>query len=94
MKEYVKFNMNDIVRVKLTDKGKEIFLNLDKKIDKRIVDIIGFNVYGWRIKEDGYVDMQMWEFMQVFGNHMKLGNDLPVEMDIILRSEDIKEEQQ
>jgi hypothetical protein len=90
--KYVKFNMNNRVKVKLTDKGKTIFSELDKKVDKHIVDIIGQNVYSSRISEKGYVVMQMWEFIEVFGQYMYLGVDLPVEMDIILRSEDVKEE--
>jgi hypothetical protein len=83
----VQFNLNDIVIVKLTDIGKKIFLDLDRNVDKRIIKIVGNNIYSKRIDNDGCVNMQMWEVMKVFGNHMALAMDSPIEMNVIIKTQ-------
>jgi hypothetical protein len=88
----MQFNLNEIVKVKLTDVGKKIFYELDKNFNWKISEIVDTSIYSNRIDNDGYVDMQMWEVMHLFGNHMKLGMDLPIEMNVILKSHNIKED--
>ena len=86
----VQFNLNNIVKVKLTDIGRNIFYELDRTIDKRVIKIVGEHMYSKRIDNDGCVNMQMWEVMKVFGNHMALAMDSPIEMNVIIK--DIKED--
>ena len=63
----MKFNVNNYVRVKLTEVGKNI---LEAEEIKYLPD------------EEGFVRFQMWELMQIFGNHMWNGCDIPFETNI------------
>lgn len=82
-----KFNMNQTVKVKLTEYGLEIH----KK------DWESFWLHGGPARakiaaynppkedEDGYSTWQLWSLMQLYGEHIGLGfNNLPFETDIIL----------
>lgn len=68
-KEY-NFNVNDYVKVKLTEKGKE-FLNKKRP---------------WYIKEyldsDDFVKFQLWDLMSFFGEEIYGGCDNPFETTI------------
>lgn len=55
----MKINMNDRVRVKLTDKGEEI------------LDAVEFASYYER--DGGYLEFTLWELMQIFGRHFHMG---------------------
>lgn len=68
-------NLNDMVRVKLTDHGREI---LRKDYEDR------FAKYGRKYvppKEDsdGWSKWQLWALFQDFGQHIHLGGRLPFE---------------
>lgn len=68
----VKFNINNVVKVKLTDLGRKI---LAADTHRYIV-----------LKEDraGWSEWQLWELMQVFGPHLYMGASLPFEAEITL----------
>lgn len=69
MKE-IQFNINDIVKVKLTEEGKDILAkayggNIPEFFYKQYVD-------------DGWWEFQLWDLMQTFGSHLYNGqNKLP-----------------
>lgn len=78
LKELSKHNLNDSIKVKLTDYGKEIYANRYEAINK---------TYGKKVIKDtkprvdaeGYSFFQLWDFMNVFGEFMYMGNTEIVE---------------
>jgi hypothetical protein len=81
------FNLNDFVHVKLNEKGREI---VQKDYER-----YGFSInLEERFKSDkveGYHMFQFWDFMQIFGEHINIGNYPPIDLDVIMSDEDIKE---
>ena len=76
-----KINWNSIVKVKLTDDGKEIFraqyddLNA-MQVAKGCMTYKRPEPY---IDENGYTPMKLWSFMQLYGDH--IGMALPLVTD-------------
>lgn len=71
MKKFVKANMNDRIKVILTDHGRE----LHKKHHEDLFKDQTIEIKYEDIREDpktGESEWLMWEFMQIFGKH--LGN--------------------
>jgi hypothetical protein len=71
----IPFNLNDHVRVKLTNYGKELIAN----------DPDG--AYPYSVDEDGWSEFQLWVLMELFGRHCYCGSvKLPFEtpMKIVL----------
>ena len=68
----VEINLNDIVRVKLNDYGKEIFYHqfdeLNKKSGREVI-----KPHFPKVDDEGYTKMQLWEFMQIYGSHTGMG---------------------
>jgi len=78
----IKFNVNDNVRVKLTDVGKEV---LNKHW--------GYmpNWYNDRIDEKGYMSFQLHELMNIFGESVYNGCEIPFETTILIKEyEEVK----
>lgn len=73
-----KFNINKMVKVKLTSKGKEIH--------KQRYDKYNHSIEYTPPKEDenGYSDFQMWELMNIFGEHTSIGLDQCFEATILI----------
>jgi hypothetical protein len=68
-------NLNEYIKVKLTDKGKEIYRNYYHYIDDEDVPTLD-------VDEEGFCKFQLWEFMQIFGEHFHMGGDLPCETNV------------
>ena len=75
----MKFNINNYVKVKLTDKGREIV-----KKSRVIYRAIGGDYSEVEITEDsdGWSKWQMWDLMSTFGSHMYNGCISPFETEI------------
>lgn len=69
----MKININDTVRVKLTDTGRAMLVEQDMR--------------AYKLPEaDGYTEFHLWELMQVFGSAMFHGNpNLPFETNMELK---------
>lgn len=73
----MKINLNDNVRVKLNDRGRFIWNrywvlathNDDHSMNSKIT-------------EDGYLQEQLWVVMNVFGPHLQMGFDQPMETNM------------
>lgn len=73
-------NINDIVKVKLTQVGIDILKNYHEEIKKEIdVDI------KIEIDSDGYYTDQLWHIMYIFGGRMVMGAPMPFETEIIIK---------
>lgn len=62
----VRINLNESVKFKLSERGKEIYRHRH--------DGYGFEYDREpKLDDDGYMSMQLWTFMQIFGEHMTWG---------------------
>ena len=68
-------NINEHIKVKLTDKGKEIYRNQYYDIDDEHVPTLD-------IDEEGYCEFQLWHFMRIFGEYFCTGGGLPCETNV------------
>ena len=79
------FNINNWIKVKLTDKGREILQNYWNRICSKFPQLDPDPSYfATHTDADGYTRFQLWEFMQIFGEHLCLGSPLYVENNEIL----------
>lgn len=69
MPDEIKINLNDFIKVKLTETGKEIFNHrfdeLNEKLKKEAYKNIPLEE-----DENGYTEFQLWDFMQIYGSYM------------------------
>ncbi len=80
----VKFNINDEIKVKLTDKGQEILAkeiaegNQVARLDPDFVPS------DYQEDEEGYIHPQLWDFMRIFGSHFFNGGPCYIENNEII----------
>lgn len=83
----VKVNINDFIKVKLTDHGKDIYEHSNdslmakpeyEKIKKWLEPI------PLEYDDEGYVQFQLWKFMEIFGEHMWNGAPQIIENNSII----------
>ena len=87
MQEYRDFNINDYVKVKLTEKGKYIYYH---QFDDMNVDILKrggkpLNPIELKYDDEGYTEFQMWHLMEIFGKYLFNGCNIPFETTIKLK---------
>ena len=75
-------NLNDTVKVKLTGMGKDIFFHQYDEINKSYGREVIKPSYP-KVDENGYTSFQLWNLMEVYGNHVGLGKKLPFETNLI-----------
>jgi hypothetical protein len=82
----LKVNINDAVKVKLTDFGVSILKEKREKLNKAIKGRggKGFGEFELKKDADGYTTFQHWELMNTFGDVMTMGFNAPFETDIIV----------
>lgn len=80
-----KFNVNQQVKVKLTEKGIKILKEKHDSLNEHIISRGGtpLGEFELRLDEDGYYRTQLWCLMHDFGKHMFIGTDNPFETDMI-----------
>lgn len=65
----MKINLNDSIKFKLTDLGKDIYYHrFDELIEKK--PEVGLIRHMPNVDEDGYTTMQLWYFMELYGPHI------------------------
>lgn len=80
-KDFMPFNINEAVSVRLTNTGRDIHY-------RRHVALIGNN-YRYIPPEtdaDGWSEFQMWELMQIFGKHIGIAKENPFELNIKIQT--------
>ena len=83
----MKFNINDYVKVKLTDKGRELHKRYQNELLKH------WDKYEYKAPkedEDGWSKWQLWDLMQTFGPHIHLGGINPFDTEIEIITNDTK----
>lgn len=71
----IKINLNDFIKVKLTETGKEIFNHRFDELNKKYRH--GMEIYkNIPLKEDEnrYTEFQLWDFMQIYGHYMYMAD--------------------
>jgi len=86
----IPFNLNDDIKVKLTDKGYQYWVEYCNRYFHFRPDVDVESVKNLKTKEDkdGYVKFHLWEFMSIFGNVTCMGMPQYYDLNVIL----IKEE--
>lgn len=82
----VKVNINNTVKVKLTDYGISILKKQHDDLNKMILSNGGMGVgeFELRLDGDGYYSTQLWTLMNRFGHVMRMSDELPFYIDIII----------
>lgn len=68
-------NINEYIKVKLTDRGKEIYRNHYHDVDNEYVPTLD-------VDEEGFCKFQLWKFMQIFGEYFCMGGNSPCETNV------------
>jgi len=80
--EEIKFNMNDSVKVKLSDLGISILKTRHEKVRMMFPSAGDFQL---KLDEDGYYKTQLHDLFNQFGNYFYMGSiGLPFETNIVL----------
>ena len=82
----MKFNINNPIKIKLTDKGREIIKKRHEDFwSQRNADI---EFKPWPEDEDGWSKQQMYNVFHVFGDYLTVGREPPFETEIDLMIEE------
>ena len=65
-------NLNDIIRVKFTEYGRDIYYNQWHDLLMQNVTVSISREYP-KVDNEGYTDIQLWRFMSIYGKHLKIG---------------------
>jgi hypothetical protein len=81
---FVDFNINDLVKVRLTETGRRIHR---EEHDRLIEAIVGRGGKGPeysppREDDEGFCSFQLWSLMKMFGDHLSMSNDRPFDTTI------------
>lgn len=77
MSEWIEFNVNKYIKVKLTDLGKAHLIKKAPWIKINSAD------------KDGYFQFQMWEFVDLFGEITSIGMNKYYETTILINSKNL-----
>ena len=82
--EWIDFNINDYVKVKLTEKGKYIY---DHRYDETNIELLKREItpivpIKLEYDEEGYTEFQLWHLMEIYGKYLFNGCDIPFETTI------------
>ncbi len=90
-----KLNLNSIVKVKLSDYGKDIYYHRYDEINDRCAKrgAMLLKTSYPDVDNDGYTRFQLWDFMQLYGKYMLLGNnDVGLEnLNIYIDEDDLED---
>lgn len=79
------FNINDYVKVKLTNYGIEILKQQHDELKNKFGGDIG--EFDLKLDSEGYYETQLWSLMSDLGQYCIMGRELPFETNIILKNE-------
>jgi len=85
----LRINLNERIKVKLTDLGKEIYYHRVDHVNEwygRVMVKPSFP----KVDEDGYTTFQLWDFMGLYGEHIGMAKPNVIEpLEIIYGKEDL-----
>lgn len=85
MPKTITINLNDIVMVKLTDVGKDIYYHQNDDINEAIRQRGGRPVEARmpKVDDEGYTAFQLHDLMTVYGPHIAMWKKLPFDINIL-----------
>ena len=87
-----KLNLNSTIGFRLNDRGKDIYYHKYDKLNEYIVSQGGEPLERRYpdVDENGISWFQLWQFMDIFGNHIELGKpEFWKELSIYIKEEDL-----
>ncbi len=93
----MKYNLDDYVGVKLTKRGREIYKEFYDNLVKDMSDDAKKRILNYEpLKDDeGYLKLQLWELMNIFGRNLITGAETPFEeKEIKLYDEKLEKEEE
>lgn len=89
-----KLNLNCVIKVKLTDYGKDIFYHQYDELNKYVIKN-SRNFIKPRfpdVDSEGYTKFQLWDFMHIYGKYMMLAEPNVIEpLNIYIEDDDLEE---
>ena len=73
-KNYIPFNINSYVKVRLTDYGREMLAREHKKFWENLGHQVPYSPP--KEDKDGWSKWQMWDLMQKLGSHISMSRNL------------------
>jgi hypothetical protein len=83
------FNINATVKVRLTKFGKELHKKQWEDFWSSWNRLEDFHYNPLKTDPDGYVEFQMWNLMETFGNHIRLCKEPAFETVILIDDKDL-----
>ena len=80
--QYKETNLNYYIKVKLTEKGKEIYRN---RFDEDDIKEFGIEYCEPTVDEEGYTEFQMWEFARLYGKYFFMLGDNPCGTNVLVQ---------
>lgn len=93
-KKLIKINLNCLIKVKLTDYGKDIFYHQYDELNRYVIHSGGYVIKPRSpdVDSEGYSQFQLWDFMRIYGKHMMLAAPNVIDpVNIYIDEEDLKE---
>lgn len=85
----IKINLNETIKVKLTDFGKEIYYHRFDDINKMARREVIKPTMPY-VDEEGYTSFQLWYFMQLYGEYMEVATPNVIEpLEIIYECKEV-----
>ena len=87
-----KLNLNSTIGFRLNDRGKDIYYHKYDKLNEYVVSQGGEPLERRHpdVDENGISWFQLWQFMDIFGNHTGLGKpEFWKELSIYIKEEDL-----
>lgn len=79
-----KINLNNYIKVKLTDHGKDIYFHtIDDLVAEYPLLRNQLKPYFPKVDENGFTEFQLWDFIQLYGPHIYPGGGNVIE-DIMI----------
>lgn len=77
----MKINLNDFVKVKLTDLWKDIYYHRCDKLNEHIKKQGGSPItpHMPKVDSEGKTKFQLWDFIQLYGNHIGMAKPNVIE---------------
>lgn len=75
-----KINLNDWIKIKLTPYGEDVYRIFYCRLKLEPLPL--------RKDKDGYVSFQLWDFIQIFGSYIYMGNKNVIEPLEIIKETD------
>jgi hypothetical protein len=87
-----KFNINCIVKVRLTKFGKELHKKQWEDFWNSMGRLDDFPYTPPEEDENGYCEFQMWDLMDKFGAYCGFGREIPFDTVILIDEKDLKDD--